>query len=461
MIAACTIVSPNYLPFARVLCRSYLRRHPGHRFFVLIVADTDDPAPFAGEPFEPVMLSSLRLPDFREIAMMYDILELNTDVKPAFLRYLLDSCGAEQVVYLDPDIAVYSPLIPIFAALDAGASAVLTPHITEPIDNDERSPSEQDLLYNGTYNLGFFAARRCAETTRLLAWWSERCLTQGVSEGRTGLFVDQKWMNLVPGMFADVAIVRDVGCNMAYWNLQERRLAVGAGAEDIDRGAHTTDVRVPRRRESAWAGERDAVTAVEDPPVRQEAVEESADVAAGAEAYVVNGSAPLRFFHFSGIDPSDATQLSRSTDRFTLTDRPDLAPLFTAYRAALASDSGMPAEQIPYGFDRMSDGTAVTRLARRIYSRHRARWKGEDPFQASGGFAQFAKRLGLIAGKAAVAKSTWREFDPRDRRVLLVHRLLRAALRTLGPNRYELLMRYLGYITVLRNQAVFLDETER
>ena len=40
----------------------------------------------------------------------------------------------------------------------------------------------------------------------------------------------------------------------------------------------------------------------------------------------------------------------------------------------------------------------------------------------------------------------------------MVHRLLKLALRLLGPNRYELLMRYLAYITVLRNQSVFLDD---
>ena len=64
----------------------------------------------------------------------------------------------------------------------------------------------------------------------------------------------------------------------------------------------------------------------------------------------------------------------------------------------------------------------------------------------------------MVAGKEPPAKSTWREFNGKDRRVLAIHRLLRAALRVLGPNRYELLMRYLAYITVLRHQGVFLDE---
>ena len=175
----------------------------------------------------------------------------------------------------------------------------------------------------------------------------------------------------------------------------------------------------------------------------------------------MNGAVPLRFFHFSGIDPADPAHLSRNTDRFTLADRPDLHTLFGEYRAALAREGGSAAEQIAYGFDRLSDDTVVTRLARRIFSQHRARWKGTDPFAAQAPFAQFARRLGLVAGIEQPARSTWREFNPRDRRVLAMHRVLRVALRVLGPNRYELLMRYLAHIAVLRHQSVFLDEPKR
>ena len=403
MIAACTIVSPNYLAFARVLSASYLAHHSEHRFFVLVVADTADPAPFQDTSFEPVMLHELGLDDLRGEAMKYDILELNTNVKPAFMAYLLERHSLDQLVYLDPDVLVLHPLTPVFTALDRGATAVLTPHITAPV-YDGRSPSEQDHLYNGTYNLGFIALRRSAEAERLLAWWSARCLALGFSEGRTGLFVDQKWMNLAPGLFEDVSILRDPGCNMAYWNLQERTLTpAGSG-------------------------------------------------------YCVNGAVPLCFFHFSGIAPAEAGQLSKHTNRFTLADRPDLLALFAGYRAALLDARDSAAESIPYGFDHLSDGIVITRLARRIYSRHQARWQGTDPFDAAGPFAKFAWRLGLLAGKTPPARNTWREFSPRDRRVLAIHRVLRLALRLLGPDRYELLMRYLAHIAVLRHQSVFLDE---
>ena len=407
MIAACTIISPNYLAFARTLASSYLRHHPGHWFFVLLVADLPDASLFFGEKFEVVSLAEIGLVDLRGEAMKYDILELNTNVKPAFLQYLFRTHGLEQLVYLDPDICIYSPLEPVFASLSSGETAVLTPHLTTPLA-DDFLPSEQDHLYNGTYNLGFVAFRRCAEAERMLAWWSERCLALGFSEGRSGLFVDQKWMNLAPGLFEGVAILRDAGCNMAYWNLHERSLV-----------ASETDLLV------------------EHP----------------------NGPmVPLRFFHFSGIDPGEENGLSRNTNRFALAGRPELQGLFADYRNRLRQFTDERLQAVPYGFDRLTDGTVITRLARRIYAKHQARWQGQDPFVASGEFAGFARRLRLVAGKDAPAKSTWKEFNPRDRRVEAVHFLLKLMLRMLGPNRYELLMRYLAYISILRNQSVFLDE---
>jgi hypothetical protein len=405
--AACTIISPNYLAYARVLCSSYLQHHPEQQFFVLIVADVSDTAAFSGDAFTPLLLHQIGLRDLRATAMKYDILELNTNVKPTFLKHLLKEHELEAVVYLDPDICVYAALEPVWAALAAGANAVLTPHITTPVF-DGQYPGEQDLLYNGTYNLGFFAVANTNEGRRLLDWWEERCLQLGFSEGRTGLFVDQKWMNLAPGMFSGVAILRDAGCNMAYWNLHERRLV-----------------------------ETSAGYAVESP---------------------VSGRVPLCFYHFSGVVPSDPEMLSKNTRRFTLATRPDLRRLFAEYKTQVQANAMPEAESIAYGFDRFSDGTAVTRLARRIYAAHQQRFPDSDPFDARGLFARFAKRKGLIAGAVTPPKSTWREFNARDRRVRAVHTLLRFALRALGPNRYELLMRYLAHISVLRHQAVFLRD---
>jgi hypothetical protein len=332
--------------------------------------------------------------------MKYEILELNTNVKPSFMKHLLTSFALDRLIYLDPDIFVYSPLTPVFDALEIN-DAVLTPPITSPIP-DLKNPNEQDHLYNGTYNLGFFAVRNTSHSLAILSWWERRCLDLGFSEGRTGLFVDQKWMNLAPGLFPGVCILRHPGCNMAYWNLHERTLQPG-------------------------------------------------NVVHGPE-----GTAPLSFFHFSGVVLGDTAILSKHTDRFRLKDRPDLVPLFADYSAAVLSAKDPAVETLPYGFDTFADGTAITRLSRRLYAKLKPDFPQPDPFDAAGPWLDFCRRNKLVAGKTAPQKTTWSEFSGADRRVDMVHRLLRFTLRMIGPHRYELLMRYLAYIAVLRNQSVFI-----
>ncbi len=420
MLAACTIVSPNYLPFARTLAASWREHHPDAPFFVLLVADLPPTFTLPGAPpadFTAIPVSAIGIPNLRVEAMKYDILELNTNVKPAFLQHLFAThAEIDQLLYLDPDIRVFAPLTPVTDLLSAGSPAVLTPHITSPI-HDTKAPSEQDMLYNGTYNLGFIGLRRSPVADAVLAWWNRRCLDLGFSEGRTGLFVDQKWINLLPGLFPEVAVLRDAGCNMAYWNLHERSLVTGANPGQF------------------------TVENPNSPPV------------------------PLRFFHFSGLAPDEPTIISRNTDRFTLPERPDLQPIFTTYLAEIHSNRDPATDAVPYGFDRLADNTAVTRLARRLFAAHVDRFAGQgthagsDPFDPRGPFAAFARRLRLVAGPAAPPKNTWKQFNPQDRRVQAIHRLLRGALRLLGPNRYELLMRYLAFIAVLRHQGAFLEPT--
>jgi hypothetical protein len=175
-----------------------------------------------------------------------------------------------------------------------------------------------------------------------------------------------------------------------------------------------------------------------------------------AAAPIVNGACQLIFFHFSGLVLNDPAVLSKNTDRFTLATRPDLGDLFAFYKATVLANKDRTLESLPYGFDTFSDGTTITRIARRLFAQHERSFGTSDPFDSQGPFFQFAQKAGLLAGKAVPQKATWREFSGTDRRVEAVHTLLRLALRLLGPNKYELLMRYLSHISVLRNQSVFL-----
>ena len=108
--------------------------------------------------------------------------------------------GYERVIYFDPDIKVYGSVAPILARLD-GAQIVLTPHLTDCLGDDGKHPSELAILQSGTYNLGFIALRRTEATRRFVSWWQSKLLRDCVVDIPRGLFTDQKWIDLVPGMF--------------------------------------------------------------------------------------------------------------------------------------------------------------------------------------------------------------------------------------------------------------------
>ena len=219
-IAACTIIAKNYLPFARVLMSSLRVSSPGVLPIVILVDHIDGFFDPAREDFDLVLSEALPIPDSLWFHFKYTTLELSTAVKPFALEYIFERYSVDQVLYFDPDIAVYSDLDVLTAAL-RHSSVILTPHLTSPL-MDGRRPTDLDILRSGSYNLGFIGISRCAEAARFLQWWKTRLYDQCVVDLPRGLFVDQRWIDLVPGLFSDVGILRNPGLNVAYWNLSHR-----------------------------------------------------------------------------------------------------------------------------------------------------------------------------------------------------------------------------------------------
>ena len=307
-LAACTIVARNYLAQARVLSRTFLAQHPGARMLVLVM--DDGPIDLGPEPFTPVRLEDLGLPDRASLCFKYTLLELCTAVKPFFLEHVFERYGVQRLLYLDPDVWVLDRLDPLWEVLTTHAIA-LVPHITDPID-DELLPNEQTFLRCGAYNLGFLGLRDAPAARRMLTWWQRRCYEQCVVRLEQGLFVDQKWIDLVPAIFEEVAIVRDPGYNVAYWNLHARQL---------------------RPNGSGW---------------------------------YVNGER-LRFFHFSGYDPDVPAAVSKHQTRFDVDRLGAGGRLFDEYRTLLLRDGYREAVRSPLPFSTFDDGVPVSPIVRHLY----------------------------------------------------------------------------------------------
>jgi glycosyltransferase involved in cell wall biosynthesis len=307
----CTIIARNYLAQARVLARSFKQAHPDGDCTVLVI---DDPAGYidpAAEDFELLTLDDIGLPDAERMAAFYDVMELSTAVKPWLLRTLLARPGVDAVAYLDPDIQVFAPLNKI----DEEAKRhgiVLTPHFTAPLPRDGRHPSEEDILLSGTYNLGFIGLGAGGTADALLDWWSERLENECLNDPANGHFVDQRWIDLAPGFWPDLFLLRETTYNIAYWNLPTRTLETdGAG-------------------------------------------------------YKVDGE-ELRFFHFSGYDPRRPGELSKHQNRIRLGADPGLQRICDEYGALLLECGYEEAAKWPYGWAETASGLKIDRIARGLF----------------------------------------------------------------------------------------------
>src|SRR5262245_24594924 len=95
--AACAIVSNNYLSDARVLASSYLRHHPGARFYLLVVdAANADSAVIPGVHL--VRLGELNLPYLRELCFKFSPTELCCALKPTLLTLLLTKYREKEAI---------------------------------------------------------------------------------------------------------------------------------------------------------------------------------------------------------------------------------------------------------------------------------------------------------------------------------------------------------------------------
>ena len=308
-VAACTIIFRNYLSHARILASSLRQHMPGGNFYLLVLDDL--PKRTRIEPYIRVLgVEDLELPSFYEMSFKYDVTELSTAVKPTLLSLLFRKFGETRVVYFDPDILIMRPLDALVEVM-TGATIVLTPHLLKPIPLDGLRPSEQDIMLSGAYNLGFIALTRSAETDSFLQWWEERLRDGCRIDPPNALFVDQRWIDLVPGYFRGTTIFAEPAYNVAYWNLHERKLT--------------------RRGKQFYVNEE-----------------------------------PLVFFHFSGFNPEQPRKLSQHQTRIA-TPRGALRDLLSLYVDLQMKYGYELSSKWRAGLLHFSNGVAVHPFLRRLY----------------------------------------------------------------------------------------------
>jgi glycosyltransferase involved in cell wall biosynthesis len=329
--------------------------HPEWERHVLIVDEIRGLFDPSKEDFNVIEVGNLPIPEKKKFFFRYSVIELNTAVKPWLLEWLFKEKGYEQVVYFDPDIFVYRALGEMEKALEGGALMALTPHLTGLL-NDDKRPTELDIVRAGSYNLGFIALARGKDLERFLKWWQEKLEFGSVNAPDRGMVFDQKWMDLAPGLFSGVSILRDEGYNVAYWNLNHRT------------------------------------------------------VKKTAQGFLVNGK-PLVFFHFSGLNPCSPGQLSKHQDRFRLADIGDAKELVEQYCKEVIGKGVETCAKWPYAFGHLSDGAPIIDTIRTYYRNHPHIQVelGDDPFRATAEYfnASWTKSSNNGPAVTRVLRSIW------------------------------------------------------
>jgi len=322
----CTIATRNRLAHARTLAASLRRFHPGTRLVVLLVDPAADRPAFDG--LEILPLSVLRIPHVERLLFRYTAKEFCGMLKPWLLAHLLERRRPTALVYFDATGFILGPMTSVLRRLGRHP-ILLTPHLISPLPDDGRQKDDRDILLSGPFNSGFVGVASDRQARAFLRWWAVR--TRAHSHSDPGLSSnDQKWLALVPGLFPGTVILREPGCNLAYWNLPNRRLS-GRG--------------------HAWR---------------------------------VDGR-PAMFAFLSGFEPERPNAISGYDGRDLFRRRPDVRRLVRSYHGSLLRYGYATARTQPYLFDFHDNGVPIPNAARRLYrelGRRTARFG--NPFQTSG-----------------------------------------------------------------------------
>lgn len=403
-----TICAKNYLAQALTLKESVNNQEAETDFFIFL---SDAPSNEVSD-VDLVLLDDSWIPEWKQMAFKYDVIEFSTAIKP-FCFQKLFAQGYEKVGYLDPDTYVTAPLDYLWKELDT-YSIILTPHVSNIEMDYTGAVPEDDILHTGVFNLGFCFMKNNEVGQQIAEWWCIRLKDQCYASG--SLFVDQKWMNFIPCFFPnDLLICHHFGVNVAVWNLHEREL-------QIDNGKYV----------------------IKD--------------------YQTGDIFPLLIFHFSGFDPFDNQLINRRHPQFGVAHFPSFAPIIEEYRTLEYKNGYDKYSKLQYSFNEFEDGSFITTLHRRIYRSNIDKYIDEDPFLKKSRYYQDLHKSKLIVKGTQIdfSKQGMKVSPSRKRRTqFLFEKILKIAERFLGVKKYISLLSFAQQLVQWENQTFLIGNKSK
>lgn len=227
-IAAVSIVTRSYIPFARVLFGSIRKFYPDMPLYLLLVDKLEGDCS-CGEGVEVIPVSEINLPELGNMLQRYSNTEICVALKPFAIKEIFRRTQdrIEGVIYMDSDIYVVSAMEELEKHIDSGEQIILTPHLNTP--SVKGNTSDLVMLKCGVFNMGFAYFANTSSARFILNWWGDWLKHFCYEDFTSGLFGDQKWMDLLPCYTDDFMVLRHDGYNVAYWNIDQRPVTLQSG----------------------------------------------------------------------------------------------------------------------------------------------------------------------------------------------------------------------------------------
>ncbi len=301
----CTISCTNYLPKAILLAESIKKHHPDAAVILCLLEKSAPRRLGLSKHFDKVVLAkNLPMDYFDWYLFKYDQLEASTFIKATLLKQLLGTYG--RVIYLDPDIYVYSPLQELF---ELPHDIIVTPHQVNPTSSLKIIDSSViGFMLCGIFNLGFICVNKTKHTLEFLDWWENKLMYYAFLDFKRGLFTDQKWIDLAYTQF-NIHSLTHPGYNVANWNICERDMHIS-----------------------------------------------------GRDQYFINRNAPLRFFHFSSIDTGKDIRIFRLLARRSTLKT--ILALRDTYKKRVAKHDKAGLSTTEWSYDYFDNGEKINKLCR-------------------------------------------------------------------------------------------------
>jgi len=408
-----TIVTKSYIPLANILGDSILKNQPETNFKVFVVDEQEIDKISALSKFDLISLEVLEITDFESVAFKYNLTEFCTAIKPKCFEYLFAQ-NYTNIIYLDPDVYVFSDFDSIYNNLK-NYSICLTPHVLYPEMDYSGFWPQGAFLASGIYNLGFIALRASENTNKFLNWWSKNLQDSCYNDRSDGLFTDQKWIDFCPVFFPDMIILRELGLNVALWNIHERMISLIDGKYYINKRLEKDNV--------------------------------------------INNQ--LNFIHFSNFNFSKAESLEKFIP-FTLERCTDFIPLVDFYRTKLIEyDFVSSNKRYKYKFNYFQNGISVNKFHRRLYRKLLENdFKFDNPFSIEkNSFYELLKKNRLIYK----TELNIDYFDSNDDKSFsekfgVIKFLSRLFIKFFGLKRYTFLCRFGLWFFKYENQIFLIHE---